>query len=46
MPVTRYIYENIISTPLTKLLTARELTIEDTKKIEYSNWEAIHKSFI
>jgi recombinational DNA repair protein (RecF pathway) len=46
MPVTRYIYENIISTPLTKLLTARELTVEDARKIEHSNWEAIHKSFI
>lgn len=45
-PVGLYIFENILTTPLTKLLTAKELKEEDVKKIEYSNREAVHKSLI
>jgi hypothetical protein len=46
MPVALYIFENILTTPLMKLLTAKELKVEDVNKIELSNREAIHKSLI
>lgn len=42
--VVLYIYNNILTTPLTKLLTSRQLRQEDIDIIEIWNKEAIYRS--
>lgn len=43
-PIANYMFDNILKTPLTHLLKAKELKIEDKQIIEYSNQEAIYKN--
>lgn len=45
-PVILYIYNNILSTPLSNLLTSKQLKQEDASIIEIWNKEAIHRSLI
>jgi hypothetical protein len=43
-PVLRYIFENILTTPLSQLLWSRELHRDDAETLETKNREALYRS--
>ena len=45
-PIPLYIFNNILKTPLTKLLSAKTLKDEDAKKIKLANREAVYRSIL
>ncbi len=45
-PILRYIFENILKTPLNQLLRSKELNWEDAKTIEMKNKEIFYRSTI
>lgn len=45
-PVGIYIFNNILTTPLAKLLTAKQLNSEDAATINRANKEALYRSLI